>query len=207
MIKDRKIKNFLDTLASSSPTPGGGSAAALAGAMSAALLSMVGNLTIGKKQYLNVEESIKKLLKKSERLRADFEDLIEKDVEAFNQFMAVLKMPKETVEQKEIRSKKLQIALIEAANIPLEVARKSVDVLNICQEVADKGNKNVISDAGVGAIMAESAFNSAILNVRINLGMIKEEEIKAGLNKEIKELTELLKGKKDKILDIVLKKI
>lgn len=207
MIKDKKIKNFLDTLASSSPTPGGGSAAALAGAMSAALLSMVGNLTIGKKQYLNVEESIKKLLKKSERLRADFEDLIEKDVEAFNQFMAVLKMPKETVEQKEIRSKKLQIALIEAANIPLEVARKSVDVLNICQEVADKGNKNVISDAGVGAIMAESAFNSAILNVRINLGMIKEEEIKAGLNKEIKELTELLKGKKDKILDIVLKKI
>jgi methenyltetrahydrofolate cyclohydrolase len=207
MIKDKKIKNFLDTLASSSPTPGGGSAAALAGAMSAALLSMVGNLTIGKKQYLNVEESIKKLLKKSERLRADFEDLIEKDIEAFNQFMAVLKMPKETVEQKEIRSKKLQIALIEAANIPLEVARKSVDVLNICQEVADKGNKNVISDAGVGAIMAESAFNSAILNVRINLGMIKEEEIKAGLNKEIKELTELLKGKKDKILDIVLRKI
>jgi methenyltetrahydrofolate cyclohydrolase len=125
MIKDKKIKNFLDTLASSSPTPGGGSAAALLGAMSAALLSMVGNLTIGKKQYQDVEEDIKKLLKRSESLRANFEELIEKDIEAFNQFMAVMKLPKVTTEQKENRNKKLQIALIEAATIPLEIAKKA----------------------------------------------------------------------------------
>jgi methenyltetrahydrofolate cyclohydrolase len=207
MIKDKKIKNFLDTLASSSPTPGGGSAAALLGAMSAALLSMVGNLTIGKKQYQDVEEDIKKLLKRSESLRANFEELIEKDIEAFNQFMAVMKLPKVTTEQKENRNKKLQIALIEAATIPLEIAKKSLEALNICREVADKGNKNVISDAGVGAIIAEAAFDSAILNVRINLGMIKEAEIKVGLNKEIEELSKLLKGKKDKILGVVSKKI
>ena len=207
MTKDKKIKTFLDTLASKSPTPGGGSAAALVGAMSAALLSMVGNLTIGKEKYLDVENDIKRLLEKSEKLRADFEELIEKDIEAFNQFMAVMKLPKETKEQKENRSREMQNALKDAANVPLEIARKSLEVLNICQEVAAKGNKNVISDAGVGAIVAEAAFESAILNVKINSGMIKDEKDKKDLNREIEELNRLVKGKKDKAMGIVLKKI
>ena len=207
MTKDKKIKTFLDTLASKSPTPGGGSAAALVGAMSAALLSMVGNLTIGKEKYLDVENDIKRLLEKSEKLRADFEELIEKDIEAFNQFMAVIKLPKETKEQKENRSREMQNALKDAANVPLEIARKSLEVLNICQEVAAKGNKNVISDAGVGAIVAEAAFESAILNVKINSGMIKDEKDKKDLNREIEELNRLVKGKKDKAMGIVLKKI
>lgn len=207
MLKDQKIKNFLDALASKSATPGGGSVAALTGAMGAALLSMVGNLTMGKEKYLHVEEDIKKLLKESERLRADFEELIEKDVEAFNQFMAVMKLPKETEEQKKDRKQKMQIALIEAANVPLEVARKSQELLDICQEVADKGNKNVISDAGVGVMLAEAAFDSAILNIQINLGMIKEEKIKNQFNSEINTLIELAKGKKDKVLEIVKSKI
>jgi len=207
VIKDKKIKTFLDTLASKSPTPGGGSAAALVGAMSAALLSMVGNLTIGKEKYLDVENDIKRLLEKSEKLRADFEELIEKDIEAFNQFMAVIKLPKETKEQKENRSREMQNALKDAANVPLEIARKSLEVLNICQEVAAKGNKNVISDAGVGAIVAEAAFESAILNVKINLGMIKDEKDKKDLKREIEELNRLVKGKKDKAMGIVLKKI
>ena len=207
MTKDKKIKTFLDTLASKSPTPGGGSAAALVGAMSAALLSMVGNLTIGKEKYLDVENDIKRLLEKSEKLRADFEELIEKDIEAFNQFMAVIKLPKETKEQKENRSREMQNALKDAANVPLEIARKSLEVLNICQEVAAKGNKNVISDAGVGAIVAEAAFESAILNVKINSGMIKDEKDKKDLKREIEELNRLVKGKKDKAMGIVLKKI
>ena len=207
MLKDQKIKNFLDTLASKSPTPGGGSVAALTGSMGAALLSMVGNLTIGKKKYIHVEDDIKRLLKRSEILRADFEELMERDTEAFNQFMAIMKLPKETEEQKEERRKKMQIALIEAANVPLEVARKSLEVLNICQEVANKGNKNVISDAGVGAILAEAALDSAILNVKINLAMIQEEKVKSNLNHEIEDLLGLARGKKDKAVEIVLKKI
>jgi len=207
MLKDQQIKNFLDTLASKSPTPGGGSVAALTGSMGAALLSMVGNLTIGKKKYIHVEDDIKRLLKRSEILRADFEELMERDTEAFNQFMAIMKLPKETEEQKEERRKKMQIALIEAANVPLEVARKSLEVLNICQEVANKGNKNVISDAGVGAILAEAAFDSAILNVKINLAMIQEEKVKSNLNHEIEDLLGLARGKKDKAVEIVLKKI
>jgi len=207
MLKDQQIKNFLDTLASKSPTPGGGSVAALTGSMGAALLSMVGNLTIGKKKYIHVEDDIKRLLKRSEILRADFEELMERDTEAFNQFMAIMKLPKETEEQKEERRKKMQIALIEAANVPLEVARKSLEVLNICQEIANKGNKNVISDAGVGAILAEAAFDSAILNVKINLAMIQEEKVKSNLNHEIEDLLGLARGKKDKAVEIVLKKI
>ncbi len=207
MLKDQKIKNFLDTLASKSPTPGGGSVAALTGSMGAALLSMVGNLTIGKRKYIHVEDDIKRLLKRSEILRADFEELMERDIEAFNQFMAIMKLPKETEEQKEDRRKKMQIALIEAANVPLEVARKSLEVLNICQEVANKGNKNVISDAGVGAILAEAAFDSAILNVKINLAMIQEEKVKSNLNHEIEDLLGLARGKKDNAVEIVLKKI
>lgn len=207
MLKDQKIKNFLDGLASKSPTPGGGSVAALTGSMGAALLSMVGNLTIGKRKYIHVEDDIKRLLKRSEILRADFEELMERDTEAFNQFMAIMKLPKETEEQKEDRRKKMQIALIEAANVPLEVARKSLEVLNICQEVANKGNKNVISDAGVGAILAEAAFDSAILNVKINLAMIQEEKVKSNLNHEIEDLLGLARGKKDKAVEIVLKKI
>ncbi len=207
MLKDQKIKNFLDTLASKSPTPGGGSVAALTGSMGAALLSMVGNLTIGKKKYIHVEDDIKRLLKRSEILRADFEELMERDTEAFNQFMAIMKLPKETEEQKEDRRKKMQIALIEAANVPLEVARKSLEVLNICQEVANKGNKNVISDAGVGAILAEAALDSAILNVKINLAMIQEEKVKNNLTHEIEVLLGLARGKKDKAVEIVSKKL
>jgi len=207
MLKDQKIKNFLDTLASKSPTPGGGSVAALTGSMGAALLSMVGNLTIGKRKYIHVEDDIKRLLKRSEILRADFEELMERDIEAFNQFMAIMKLPKETEEQKENRRKKMQIALIEAANVPLEVARKSLEVLNICQEVANKGNKNVISDAGVGAILAEAAFDSAILNVKINLAMIQEEKVKSNLTHEIELLLGLARGKKDKAIEIVSQKI
>ena len=207
MIKDKKIKSFLDMLASKSPTPGGGSTAALVGAMSAALLSMVGNLTIGKEKYQDVQEDIRRLLKKSEKLRDDFERLIDEDVDAFNQFMAIMKLPKETKEQMEDRNKKIQTALIEAANVPVEIARRSRDVLFICKEISEKGNKNVISDAGVGAILADATLESAILNVKINLTMIKEKKIKIQLDNEIKEIRDSVKGKKDNSLKVVLNRI
>ncbi|MFW6148668.1 MAG: cyclodeaminase/cyclohydrolase family protein [Atribacterota bacterium] len=207
MIKDQKIKKFMDTLASKSATPGGGSVAALTGAMGSALVSMVGNLTLGKEKYQEVEDDIKNILKKSEKLRNELENLAERDVEVFNQFMATLKLPKETKEQKKERKEKMQIALFEAANVPLEVARKCQELLDICQEIAEKGNKNVISDAGVGAILAQAAFDSAILNVKVNLPMIRDERIKEELNTEIKNLTILTKEKKEEIVKIVLAKI
>ena len=207
MLIDKKVSNFLEELASNSPTPGGGSVAALAGALGAALISMVGNLTVGKKKYEDVEEDIKKIISSSEKLRYELSQLIEEDVKVFNNFMATYKIPKETEDEKKIRTEKIQEALIEAARVPLKVAYKCVDILSLTKEVAEKGNINVVSDAGVAALMAEAALKSAILNVKINLRMIKDEKIREELSFSIKELLLKEKGQKEKVLEIVEEKI
>ena len=207
MLTDKKVGNFLDELASSSPTPGGGSVAALAGALGAALISMVGNLTIGKKKYEDVEEDIKRIISSSEKLRYELSQLIEEDVKVFNNFMATYKMPKETEDEKKIRAEKIQESLIKAAKVPLRVAYKCLDVLNLSKEVAEKGNINVISDAGVAVLMAEAALGSAILNVKINVRMIKDEKVKEELSSSIEEILLKEKGQKEKVLEIVEEKI
>ena len=207
MLIDKKVHNFLDELASNSPTPGGGSVAALAGALGAALISMVGNLTIGKKKYEDVEEDIKKIISSSEKLRYELSQLIEEDVMAFNNFMATYKMPKETEDEKKIRAEKIQESLIEAAKVPLTVAYKCLEVLSLSKEVAEKGNINVISDAGVAALMAEAALESAILNVKINLTMIKDEKVRTELSFSIKEILLKEKEQKEKVLEIIDGKI
>jgi len=207
MLVDRKVSNFLDELASNSPTPGGGSVAALAGALGAALISMVGNLTVGKKKYEDVEEDVKRIISSSEKLRYELSQLIEEDVKVFNNFMATYKMPKETEDEKKVRTEKIQEALIKAAKVPLKVAYKCLDILILSQEVAEKGNVNVVSDAGVAVLMAEAALESAILNVKINLKMIKDEKIKEELSSSIKELLLKEKGQKEKVLEIVEEKI
>ncbi|OGD15454.1 methenyltetrahydrofolate cyclohydrolase [Candidatus Atribacteria bacterium RBG_19FT_COMBO_35_14] len=207
MLIDKKINNFLDELASNSPTPGGGSVAALAGALGAGLISMVGNLTIGKKKYEDVEEDIKKIISSSEKLRYELSQLLEEDVKVFNNFMATYKMPKETEDEKKIRTEKIQESLIEAAKVPLKVAYKCLDILTLSQQVAEKGNINVVSDAGVAALMADAALESAILNVKINLRMIKDEKVRTELSSSIKEILLKEKGQKEKVLEIVEQKI
>ena len=207
MLIDKKINNFLDELASNSPTPGGGSVAALTGALGAGLISMVGNLTIGKKKYEDVEEDIKKIISSSEKLRYELSQLLEEDVKVFNNFMATYKMPKETEDEKKIRAEKIQESLIEAAKVPLKVAYKCLDILTLSQQVAEKGNINVVSDAGVAALMADATLESAILNVKINLRMIKNEKVRTELSSSIKEILLKEKGQKEKVLEIVEQKI
>jgi glutamate formiminotransferase/formiminotetrahydrofolate cyclodeaminase len=207
MLIDKKVSNFLDELASNSPTPGGGSVAALAGALGAALISMVGNLTVGKKKYEDVEEDIKKIISSSEKLRYELSQLIEDDVKAFNNFMATYKMPKDTEDEKKIRTEKIQESLIEAAKVPLRVAYKCLDIMILSQEAAEKGNINVISDAGVAVLMAEAALESAILNVKVNLRMIKNEKTREELSSSIKELLLKEKGQKEKVLKTIEEKI
>ena len=207
MLIDKKVSNFLDELASNSPTPGGGSVAALAGALGVALISMVGNLTVGKKKYEDVEEDIKKILSSSEKLRYELSQLIEEDVKVFNNFMATYKMPKETEDEKKVRAEKMQESLIEAAKVPLRVAYKCLDILSLSKEVAEKGNINVVSDAGVAVLIAEAALESAILNVKINLRMIKDEKVRTELFSSIKEILLKEKGQKEKVLEIVEEKI
>ena len=207
MLIDKKVSNFLDELASNSPTPGGGSVAALAGALGAALISMVGNLTVGKKKYEDVEEDIKKIISSSEKLRYELSQLIEEDVKVFNNFMATYKMPKETEDEKKVRAEKMQESLIEAAKVPLRVAYKCLDILSLSKEVAEKGNINVVSDAGVAVLMAEAALESAILNVKINLKMIRDEKVRTELSSSIKEILLKEKGQKEKVLKIVESKM
>ena len=203
MLIDKKVSNFLDELASNSPTPGGGSVAALAGALGAGLISMVGNLTVGKKKYEDVEEDIKKIISSSEKLRYELSQLIEEDVKVFNNFMATYKMPKETEDEKKVRAEKIQESLIKAAKVPLRVAYKCLDILSLSKEVAEKGNVNVVSDAGAAVLMAEAALESAILNVKINLRMIKDEKVRTELSFSIKEILLKEKGQKEKVLKIV----
>ncbi len=184
------VSSFLNELASSSPAPGGGSVAALAGALGAALTSMVCNLTIGKKKYAAVEQDMKKVLKQSEELRAHFTELISRDADAFNKVMEAYSLPKDTEPQRALRSAAIREATKEATLVPLEVMKHCIDALALTQEAALKGNVNSVSDAGVSALMLNSACEGAAMNVRINLKTLSDSEF-AGWKKE--ELDSLLK--------------
>lgn len=176
MIENQTIRDFLDQLAGSAPTPGGGSAAAIMGAMGAALVSMVCNLTIGKKNYLEVEDEMKAVLGEAERLRARLTEAVAEDIAAFDQLMAAYALPKESDEQKTARSAAIQACLKQATEVPLTCARLCAEVIALSQRAADKGNLNVISDAGVAALAAQAALRSAALNVYINAPSIKDRE-------------------------------
>jgi formiminotetrahydrofolate cyclodeaminase len=203
----QNLKMFLDELASSSPAPGGGSVAALAGALGAALSSMVCNLTKGKQGYEIAQAEIAEKLEKSEKLRIDLTELIDRDTEAFNEVMKAIKMPKETEDQKEQRRNALQIAFKHAAEIPLETARKCIQVLEIARIIAEKGNKNSISDAAVSALMAQTGVQAAILNVRINLSSIKDTKYVQQVSTELHELLQNAMEKSAEILGIVEKNL
>ena len=198
---------FLDELASNSPAPGGGSVAALSGALGAALTSMVCNLTKTKQGYESVQDEIAEVLEKSEGLRKDLTDLIDKDTEAFNEVMKALKMPKETEDQKEQRRNAMQTAFKQASEVPLQTARKCVQILDVAYIVAVKGNKNSISDAAVSALMAQTGVQAAMLNVRINLSSIKDLEYVAQVTSELHELLQNTMQKSTEILNIVEKNL
>ncbi len=182
---EMKLKDFIDELSSDSPAPGGGSVAALAGALSSALSSMVCNLTIGKEKYKDVEYDMEKILDRVEDIRERFMELIDRDTEAFNKVMDAFKLPKNTEEEKKIRKEKIQDALKGAALVPLETARMCAEMIELCKEIAEKGNKNSITDVGVAAIMAKAGLESAILNVKINLKSINDEKFIESLLYEI----------------------
>jgi methenyltetrahydrofolate cyclohydrolase len=203
----QNVKMFLDEVASSSPAPGGGSVAALAGALGAALTSMVCNLTRAKQGYESVQAEIAEVLEKSEGLRKDLTDLIDKDTDAFNEVMIALKMPKETEDQKEQRKNAMQAAFKGAAEVPLETARKCVQILDVAHIVAIKGNKNSISDAAVSALMAQTGVQAAMLNVRINLSSIKDADYVAQVTSELHELLQNAMQKSTEILNIVEKNL
>ena len=176
MFTEQQLQTFLDQLASSASTPGGGSAAAIMGAMGAALVSMVANLTVGKKKYEEVGEEMQGFLEQSEALRARLTGMIQADVDVFDKVMAAYGMARGTDEEKAQRSEVIQAALKEATDVPLACAQLCADVIELCRPVAEKGNLNVISDAGVAVLAAHAALRSAALNVYINIGGIRDAE-------------------------------
>jgi methenyltetrahydrofolate cyclohydrolase len=189
--KNTAIEPFLDALASSKATPGGGSAAAIIGAMGAALVSMVCNLTIGKKKYADVEGEMKEVLHKAEALRHKLTGMIEDDVKAFDQVMAAYGMAKETDAEKATRDKAIQAALKQATEVPLRCCHAAREVIDLAAIASEKGNLNVISDAGVGVLAAYAALRSAALNVFTNAKIITD---KAFAEAKVKELEKLLAG-------------
>jgi glutamate formiminotransferase/formiminotetrahydrofolate cyclodeaminase len=160
--------SFLDDLASGAPTPGGGSAAAYAGAMAAALVAMVARLTIGKKKYADVEARMQSVLQQAETLRAALTEAAQRDAEAFEAYMAALKLPKDTPEQAAWRTLAIQQAALIAAQVPLEAARKAVAVMELAEQVVTFGNLSAITDGGSGAALAHAALTSTGLNVQVN---------------------------------------
>ena len=190
-IKDNSLHNYLDTLASKSATPGGGSAAALMGAQAAALTSMVCNLTIGKPKYAEVETEMQALLEKSEALREVLTDMIKADVDVFNRLMTTYGLPKETDDEKVARSTQIQLVLKEATDVPLACAKACAEVIVLSRVAAEKGSSAVISDAGVAVMSGYAALKSAALNVYINAASLKDREF---ADAKLAELTAILNG-------------
>ena len=207
LLASMEITSFLSELASSSPAPGGGSVAALAGSLGAALSSMVCNLTIGKEKYNDVEGDIKEVFKKCEEIRKRLTKLIDEDTQAFNDVIKAFKMAKETEEQKKKRSNAIQEGYKKAASVPLETAKTCEKILDLAKVVAEKGNQNSITDSAVSALMAQAGVESAVLNVKINLGSIKDETFVKNISSELDLLNKNTRKKTEEILSFVNSKI
>lgn len=203
MLTEMSVKAFLDETASSAPVPGGGSVAALSAGVAAALTEMVANLTVGKKNYEGVEEEMKAIAASAAKCRAKFVEDIDRDSDAFNEVMAAFKLPKATEEEMEARKAAIQEATKKAALVPLEVARDAFDMLESIAVVVEKGNKNAVTDGAVAAMMTRTAVLSALYNVKINLGSIKDQ----GFVEEVSKEVEALESKVGNIEQEILSKV
>ncbi len=175
-IKGSSIQAFLDEMASSSPTPGGGTAAALAGAISAGLIGMVCNLTIGRPRFAAAEDDLRAALAQAEALRKELAALAEADTGAFDQVMAAYRLPKDSDEQRIARQAAIQTALKQATQIPLETAIACAAALRLVSRIIAHLNPNALSDAGTAAVLAEAGLRGAQFNVAVNLAGIQDAE-------------------------------
>lgn len=182
---DKTCYEFIDALASKAPIPGGGGASALIASIGVALGCMVGNLTVGKKKYVDVEEDILELLNKSQALIDRTNILVQKDAEVFEPLSKAYRLPSETEQQRMDKEAILQKELIKATMVPLEIAECSLEGIKLMEQYAKKGSRLVISDAGVGAVFCKSALQGAKLNVLINLKLMEDETLKKELQNRI----------------------
>lgn len=211
MLIEKSIKDFVEAVASKAPAPGGGSVAALTGSLGSALTAMVGNLTLGRKAYnaldedkqKQIDENFDKAMKLIDRLN----QLVDEDTKSFNGVMAAFKMPKDTDEEKAARSKAIQEATKEALEVPLETAKKCLEVLRLQKLFAEYGNQNAITDIGVGALLGYSGLEGALFNVKINLSGLKDKDYVEKINEECEEIINEGNSLKEEVLKIVYSKL
>ncbi|MGB5105165.1 MAG: glutamate formimidoyltransferase [Candidatus Zixiibacteriota bacterium] len=201
------LSSFVESVASNSPAPGGGSVSAAAGSLGAALASMVCRLTIGKKKYADVQEQIAAILEKSDSLKDELYELVARDAASFDGLMAAMKQPKETPEQQAARKAAIQTATIRATRTPLETMTKAAAAIDLAIETAKIGNVNSVSDAGVGALMAFAAVQGAFYNVQINLPGIEDAVVKTEIDGEARKILAEAETKARLARETVIEKI
>jgi methenyltetrahydrofolate cyclohydrolase len=207
VITQSSIDEFLERLASGDPTPGGGSAAAIMGAMGAALVSMVCSVSIGKKGYEAVESEMRAVRAQSETLRLRLAAMVAEDVAAFDGLMAAYKLPKESQDDKTRRADAIQSSLRRATEVPLDCARVCAEVIGLARRAGEHGYRGVISDAGVGVLAAASAARSAALNVFINAPALKDRQFAQASIDELEKLLDFGIAESEAVYALVRKKL
>ena len=196
---DLSCVEFAERLSSKDAVPGGGGASALAAALAAALSNMVGNLTVGKKKYADVEEELRGLMEKLQVLRTELLELVEEDARSFEPLSKAYGLPKETEGEKAYKQEVMEKCLNDAARVPLEIMRKIAEIVPMTRTFADKGSVIAVSDAGVSAALCSAAMRSAALNVYINTGMMKDRACAEKLDEECKELIRVYCAQADQV--------
>ena len=203
----KSLKDYLLELSSNSPTPGGGNVSALSGSLACNLGIMVCNLTIGKKKYAAAEEEMKEIKSKLESLNSSFLDLAAKDNLAFDKVMEAFRLPKDSEEQKQLRSEKIEEATLAAAVVPSEVISTARKALPYIQRVAEKGNQNSVSDAGVALSLLSTAAEGAFLNVVINCTSLSNKTVGREFMKQSEIIYDEVKNMSGSLIAIIKSKL
>jgi glutamate formiminotransferase/formiminotetrahydrofolate cyclodeaminase len=206
-IRDGSLCALLEELSAATPTPGGGSAAALVGSIAASLVAMVAGLTLGKRAYQHVEQEMHGVLSGAIKLREELLDLADRDSAAFDAVMAAYKLPKGTEADRAQRESAIQSALKGATEVPYQTALRCSRVLELAELVVAKGNKSALSDGGAAAILAEAAVQAALLNVAINLSAISDESFKSEYAHERERLAQQAQRQRAAILQVISERL
>jgi len=204
---NKTLREVIELSASASPTPGGGSVSAIVACFGLAMTAMVCNLTIGKKKYRDVEPQVKEILGTASDLMKRMEELADKDMAEFNNYMTAFRMPKESDAEKRIRDEAMQKALIGATETPLKIARVCLEALRITVRLSGMGNKTAISDAGVAAVVFDAALNGVLLSAEINIPAIEDQDYVKKIINEIKTITAEARRLKDESMAAVRARI
>lgn len=206
-LQEQTVGAFLNALASAAPVPGGGSVAALTGAMSAGLLTMVCALTIGKAQFRDYEEELRSIHDQAEALRADLQQLAQEDMRVFNNLSAAYKLPRTTEADAASRQAAIQKVTRHAAEVPLQVARAAARLLPLCTALANRCGRNIVSDVGVAVLLARSTVQSALLNVETNLATLDDKIYVREVRAQMEDMTIGLADEARGVIDLVLARI